>query len=120
MDYLDWKVGARYDPLNEKGYDCFGYVRCIYKEHLNVELPDNWFNWRKYGDIFEYPTKLENYDILSYKDPYLHIGIYYKGNIYHSGSKYGGVICEDFSHISRFIKRIGRLNEDRINRFIQR
>ena len=78
--------------INNK--DCFSLVRDFYKTELNIDINnysrnDNWYkenpniikeNYKKEGFIKVDKDKLEENDIINFKDG--HFGIYLKGNLF--------------------------------------
>lgn len=120
----DW-IGVPY-LANGRGpaYDCYGLVMAVYKQQLDVILPD----WQSKTDTFksqstemekrlkfslnndfvEVVTKPDNFDfVMAYKERYCnHIGIYHNGNVLHVHHKSCGATYERLEDFKKQHKKV--------------
>lgn len=103
------------DPAT--GVDCWGCVRYVLNAVFGFDLkaePPSVMTWPDYVKIYKPPpAKLELYDVLMFSEiiPGLvnHVGIVCSaGDFIHSGSIFGGVVCEPIARYAHRITSVGR------------
>ena len=122
MNWINDWIGVAYKPngTGKDGYDCYGLVRAIYKQQLNIELP-NWFSDNssllsqiraitKHTDLSlkkDYAVEVEtpkNFDfVMVYNENICHhIGLFFNGNILHVHHKSNGATFETLADFKRY------------------
>jgi len=116
MDYVG--IPYKENSVNpDEGLDCYGIVRYVLNTERGLALPEKppiAARWHRYVKLFKpplpYPIK---HDILMFAEiiPGIvnHIGIMISATDFvHSGSKFGGVVCEPINKYRYLITGLGR------------
>ena len=93
-EYMRWRgTRHRLGGTGQSGIDCSGFVRAVYKNVFNIELPRTTKEQVKRG-TFVNRNELRPGDLVFFKPPKYprHVGVYLKGKDFVHASKSKGVI----------------------------
>lgn len=115
MDWMLEYVGKPYVPQGrdpETGLDCFALVVQVMRR-AGVDVDYNPLTWRRHTRAFEYPCRIQRYDVLCFcqHHPELvdHVGVAVNaGDFIHAWQQAEQVVCESISRRRMAIKRVVR------------
>ena len=115
-------VGVPYTPKGmspEEGFDCFTLIAYFLNTELGLDIPKNvpakgtWGRWLKIYEPPNLPKEIRKYDVLMFAEvlPGIinHLAVMVSDtDLWHTGPKFGGVVCEPLYLFRNKIAAIGR------------
>jgi len=102
----------------QEGFDCYGVVRWVLNESLDLGLPSNPphnSTWGHYLKVYRQPLAItvQRYDVLMFSELIdglvNHIAVMVSDTDFiHAGRAFGGVVCEPLSRYEKRILAVGR------------